>query len=79
MCHWAFDKGILRLDVSDTGREFEISIPDGIPAEADETGFDLADFAALAGPVPEERLPRNPDHWPNPTYINQFNREFYGV
>ena len=76
LCHWAFDEGILRLFFDASSNDYLLSIPDPV-LEAGRKGLiDLAPFKPLVGPISPKRLPSNQALWPDPVFIEQFNRSF---
>jgi len=57
---------------------YVVDIPDFVRREAKAARFDLEYFEGIAGPVPESRLPKYRDSWPNPKYLEEFNRIMFG-
>ena len=72
-CHWAFDSGVMRLSYDSSIRQYIVDIPESVVREANKCGFHIAEYAALAGPIPENRLPSSEDLWPCPKYLHEFN------
>ena len=73
-CHWAFDSGVLRLSYQPKIQRYVIDIPHAIASEASICGFDIASYSPLTGPIPECRLPKDKHLWPNPGYLDEYNR-----
>ncbi len=71
--HWAFDSGVVKLSFDASVNQYIVSIPDAVLIEAKQYDFSLDDYQAVVGPIPNERLPNNTDHWPNPLYLESFN------
>lgn len=71
--HWAFDSGVIKFSFDRSSDQYIISIPETVFTEAGEAGFSLAPYQEMVGAIPSERLPTNPDLWPNPDYIDAYN------
>lgn len=73
-CHWAFDSGLIRLTYESTSARYIIDIPNKVKDEAKSAQFHLEYFSGITGVIPESRLPKSKNSWPNPNYLNEFNR-----
>jgi hypothetical protein len=73
LCHWAFDAGLLLLNFDLQQKEYIISVPELIKQQAPK-GFAIESFTQLEGVIPKERLPHNPNLWPNPEFIREYNK-----
>ena len=78
LCHWAFDSGVLRIDYDEPTSTYVASVPERVSVEAGPGGMDLAYFAELSGPIPEDRLPPDTGLRPSPNYLSRLNEEMYG-
>ena len=69
--HWAFDEGLI-LILEDRGI-YSIEVPEEVEEALGRNypNFSLAQFAQYAGPIPEQRLPRNPHLRPNPLFLQR--------
>lgn len=71
--HWAFDEGLLvvRWD----GARYQIEVPDQVQAgiAAEYPGFAIDRLLRYAGPIDEERLPRDLRNRPNPNFLQRLN------
>src|SRR5262249_2533636 len=77
ICHWAFDSGVLRLDYAERNNQYIISVPQSLRTIALQERLDLQYFLNLTGPIPRERLPQNPQHWPSPQLLKQLNERMF--
>jgi len=74
LCHWAFDAGILRLNFSGAENGYILSIPEPYLSAERNARIDLTPFKKLLGPLPISRLPRDARKWPNPKYLEEYNK-----
>ncbi len=74
--HWAFDEGLIVLLWKDGFYEVEVPKKLVNAVEQSDPSFSLAEIQRCAGPVPDERLPRNRQHRPNPAYLAKLGELF---
>jgi hypothetical protein len=53
-----------------------LSIPGPVLDAGRQGKIDLTPFNSLIGPIPSNRLPSNQAFWPDPYFIEQFNKGF---
>ncbi|MEM8638447.1 MAG: HNH endonuclease signature motif containing protein [Cyanobacteria bacterium P01_G01_bin.54] len=73
-CHWAFDSGVIKFSFDDAIKQYIISIPDIVTAQASQHNFSLSAYQKIVGSIPHDRLPTNPNTWPNPKYLESINK-----
>lgn len=78
LCHWAFDAGVIRIDYDEASSAYLVGIPDRVRDEGLPAGMSLDYFAALEGPIPEDRLPEDVAQRPSSKYLDQLNAEVFG-
>jgi hypothetical protein len=77
--HWAFDAGVVKLSFDRSSNQYVISIPNAVSTEAAEIGFSLEAYQAMEGAIPRERLPDNPNLYPNPNFIDAYNELMFSI
>lgn len=75
LCHWAFDAGILKIDFDSNKEAYRLSIRDYFIEAESEKKIDLGPFHGLTGIIPKDRLPADKKYWPNPDFIDEYNKE----
>ena len=76
-CHWAFDSGLLKLLFDSSTSQYVINIPPRVVLEARKCDFSLDPYLAIEGAIPRDRLPENVNFWPNPKYLDSFNKTMF--
>lgn len=72
--HWAFDAGIVRIAFDSKANVYVRTIEDATRKILFQEGFDLEDFDQNLGVIPEDRLPKNKSLWPDPKFLDEFNK-----
>ncbi len=75
LCHWAFDSGVVKLDVQD--KKYFLIVPDTIKEAASIASFDLEYFLELEGQIDENSLPADKSKWPKPEFIKKLNAAMF--
>jgi hypothetical protein len=72
--HWAFDAGILRIQFDPKANTYLRLIDTTTRKILVEDGFDLTDFDQHLGAIPFDRLPKQKSLWPEPKFLEEFNK-----
>jgi putative restriction endonuclease len=75
LCHWAFDSGIVKLDVEDS--KYYLTVPDLVKEAATTALFDLDYFLKLEGQIDDKLLPFDKSKWPKPEFIKKLNEAMF--
>jgi putative restriction endonuclease len=67
MHHWAFDQQLIAI--IHEADEYQVTLTDRARAALDDEA--LCVFQAYAGIIPSTRLPRDPQHWPQPQFLGE--------
>ena len=72
--HWAFDSGILSILFDTNLNSYKVAMEDSIKVQLRKDGCDLELFEPCLGVIPEARLPKDKNLWPNPVFLDEFNK-----
>lgn len=75
--HWAFDAGVMKLTFDSSIKRYILSIPESVVVDANLNDFSLEMYEQSSGLIPLERLPSDEKLWPNPHYLNEFNKAMF--
>lgn len=71
--HWAFDEGLIVIEVNEG--QYTVVIPGEVADAivADNPQFSIDSLLQHAGSIPEQRLPHDPHRRPNPTFLQMLS------
>lgn len=72
--HWAFDAGIIRIQFDSKANTYVRLVDAATRTVLVEDGLDLAEFDQHLGAIPSDRLPKENALWPNPKFLEEFNK-----
>lgn len=72
--HWAFDSGILQVIFDRDTQSYKVIIDNSTEASLLKSGCDVELFKPHLGKIDESRLPKDKSLWPNPDFLDEFNK-----
>jgi len=72
--HWAFDAGVIKIKFDPACNQYIRFVDKDLHSVLAADGFDTSFIDSHLGPVPVERLPVNHDFWPDPGYLDEYNK-----